>query len=94
MSQEKFQTMVMQKFWGVIEVYYGIVQEVNSFIHCKLFYDFYSKWHCHGCACARKGADNMEAAIACRILNTQLTNSDSIPSRKQSRAVEIPIQHE
>ena len=23
------QTMVMQKFWGVIEVYYGIVQVVN-----------------------------------------------------------------
>ena len=29
MSQEKLQTMVMQKFWGVIEVYYGIVQVVN-----------------------------------------------------------------
>ena len=29
MSQEKFQTIVMQKFWGVIEVYYGIVQIVN-----------------------------------------------------------------
>ena len=30
MSQDKLQTMVMQKFWGVIEVYYGIVQVVNS----------------------------------------------------------------
>ena len=29
MSQEKLQTMVMQKFWGVIEVYYDIVQVVN-----------------------------------------------------------------
>ena len=29
MSQEKLQTMVMQTFWGVIEVYYGIVQVVN-----------------------------------------------------------------
>ena len=29
MSQEKLQTMVMQKFWRVIEVYYGIVQVVN-----------------------------------------------------------------
>ena len=29
MSQEKLQTMVMQKFCGVIEVYYGIVQVVN-----------------------------------------------------------------
>ena len=29
MSQEKLQTMVMQKFWGVIEVYYEIVQVVN-----------------------------------------------------------------
>ena len=29
MSQEKLQTMVMQKSWGVIEVYYGIVQVVN-----------------------------------------------------------------
>ena len=30
MSQEKLQTMIMQKFWGVIEVYYGIVQVVNK----------------------------------------------------------------
>ena len=30
MSQKKLQTMVMQKFWRVIEVYYGIVQVVNS----------------------------------------------------------------
>ena len=29
MSQEKLQTMVMQKSWGVIEVYYGIVHVVN-----------------------------------------------------------------
>ena len=29
MSQEKLQTMVMQKFWGLIEVHYGIVQVVN-----------------------------------------------------------------
>ena len=30
MSQEKLQTMVMQKSWGGgIEVYYGIVQVVN-----------------------------------------------------------------
>ena len=29
MSQEKLQTMVMQTFWGEIEVYYGIVQVVN-----------------------------------------------------------------
>ena len=29
MSQEKLQTMVMQKFWGLIQVYYGIVQVVN-----------------------------------------------------------------
>ena len=30
MSQEKLQTMVMQKFWGIIEVYYGIVQVLNG----------------------------------------------------------------
>ena len=30
MSQEKLQTMVMQTFWGVIEVYCGIVQVVNT----------------------------------------------------------------
>ena len=30
MSQEKLQTMVMQKLCGVIEVYYGIVQVVNN----------------------------------------------------------------
>ena len=30
MSQEKLQTMVMKKFWGVIEVYFGIVQVVNT----------------------------------------------------------------
>ena len=29
MSREKLQRMVMQKFWGVIGVYYGIVQVVN-----------------------------------------------------------------
>ena len=29
MSQEKLQTMSMQKFWGVKEVHYGIVQVVN-----------------------------------------------------------------
>ena len=29
MSQEKLQTMVMQRSWGVLEVYYGIVQVVN-----------------------------------------------------------------
>ena len=30
MSQEKLQTTVMQKFWGVTEVYYGIVQVVHD----------------------------------------------------------------
>ena len=30
MSQESLQTMIMQKFWGVKEVYYGMVQVVNS----------------------------------------------------------------
>ena len=30
MPQEKLQTMVMQTFWGAIEVYYGIVQVVNT----------------------------------------------------------------
>ena len=30
MSQENFQTMIMQNFWGVKEVYYGIVQAVNG----------------------------------------------------------------
>ena len=30
MSQEKLQTMVMQKYWGVIEVYYGILQVMNA----------------------------------------------------------------
>ena len=29
MSQEKLQTIVVQKFWGVLKVYYGIVQVVN-----------------------------------------------------------------
>ena len=29
MSQEKLQTMITQKFWGVIEVCYGIAQVVN-----------------------------------------------------------------
>ena len=31
MSQDKLQTMVMQKSWGVIEVYYGILQVVNLY---------------------------------------------------------------
>ena len=30
MSQENLQTMIMQNFWGVKEVYYGIVQVVNE----------------------------------------------------------------
>ena len=30
MSQENLQTMIMQNFWGVKEVYYGIVQVVNG----------------------------------------------------------------
>ena len=34
MSQEFLQTMIMQTFWGVIEVYYGIVQVVN--IHTSI----------------------------------------------------------
>ena len=29
MSLENLQTMIMQNFWGVKEVYYGIVQVVN-----------------------------------------------------------------
>ena len=29
MSQENLQTMIMQYFWGVKEVYYRIVQVVN-----------------------------------------------------------------
>ena len=34
-----------------------------------------------------RGADNMVPTVACWILTTQRTNSDSISSRKQSRAV-------
>ena len=30
MSQENLQTMIMQNFWEVKEVYYGIVQVVNN----------------------------------------------------------------
>ena len=30
MSQENLQTMIMQTFWGVKKVYYGIVQVVNN----------------------------------------------------------------
>ena len=30
MSQENLQTMIMQNFLGVKEVYYGIVQVVNA----------------------------------------------------------------
>ena len=30
MSQENLKTMIMQNFWGVKEVYYGIVQVVNQ----------------------------------------------------------------
>ena len=29
MSQEKLPIIVIQNFWGVIEVFYGIVQAVN-----------------------------------------------------------------
>ena len=38
MSQEKLQTMVMQKFCGVIRVYYGIVQVLN----CRVCYRAFS----------------------------------------------------
>ena len=30
MSQENLQTMIIQNFWEVKEVYYGIVQVVNG----------------------------------------------------------------
>ena len=30
------QTMILQIFWGVKEVYYGIVQVVNSGVNCAL----------------------------------------------------------
>ena len=29
MSQENLETMIMQNFWGLEEVYYGILQVVN-----------------------------------------------------------------
>ena len=35
MSQENLQTMIMQNFWGVKEVYYGIVQVVNTRLHSR-----------------------------------------------------------
>ena len=35
MSQENLQTMIMQNFWRVKEVYYGIVQVVNTFSFVK-----------------------------------------------------------
>ena len=36
MSQEKLQTMSMQKFWGVKEVHYGIVQVVSKSHICVI----------------------------------------------------------
>ena len=33
MSLENLQTMIVQNFWGVREVYYGVVQVVNR---CKI----------------------------------------------------------
>ena len=33
MSQENLQTMIMENFGGVKEVYYGIVQVVNSWFY-------------------------------------------------------------
>ena len=32
MSQENLQTMIMQNFWGLKEMYYGIVQVVNGIV--------------------------------------------------------------
>ena len=32
MSQGNLQTMIMQNFWGLKEVYYGIVQVVNAWM--------------------------------------------------------------
>ena len=43
MSQEKLQTMVMQKFWGIIEVYYGIVQVVNCADSRYESFEFFGK---------------------------------------------------
>ena len=37
MSQENLQTMIMQNFWGVKEVYYGIVQVVNCVKQLRSF---------------------------------------------------------
>ena len=39
------------------------------------------------------GADNVVVTVAYRILSSQRSNSDSVSSRKQRRAVKIPIQH-
>ena len=38
MSQENLQTMIMQNFWGVKEVYYGIVQVVNGLYRTEYIY--------------------------------------------------------
>ena len=54
MSQEKLQTMVMQKIWGVIEVYYGLVQVVNNIIEQSVlmvlvFYEKISMYRIYPC---------------------------------------------
>ena len=43
MPQEKLQTMVKQRFWGVLEVYYGIVQVVNTQNVALLEPEFFGK---------------------------------------------------
>ena len=45
MSQEKLQTMVMRKFWGVIEVYYGLVQVLNRLRSSQYIFYFVSAYN-------------------------------------------------
>ena len=55
MCQENLQTMIMQNFWGVKEVYYGIVQVVNLQLHGVTGAD--SKIHCTLSADQKRDSD-------------------------------------
>ena len=41
MSQENLQTMIMQNFGGVKEVYYGIVQIVNTVLCDSVWFEIW-----------------------------------------------------
>ena len=74
MSQENLQTMIMQNFLGVKEVYYGIVQVVNSklrLMFCIIIESnsqktFFSLFLCTNMAAMTSGENHLYVVKVCQ----------------------------